>query len=258
MRKVDVARSGLVLAIVLAARGAHADEETDKQAHAAADAGATLFDKDDFAGAANKFQEAYALNHDPSYLFNIAQAYRHTGDCIRSADYYGRFLADVPHPPNEDKIRVWYASELHCAKERAASQPHDAEPAKPHPDEQPVTQTPPPSGGRRGIALVLASTGAVALGVGGFFIWDANFLSTRRAAYLDHCTIDNRCSAAVVDDYDHRGARADTLMIVGLVAGGVALAASATVYLVSRSETALPVAVAPTRGGAVVTAAFAW
>src|SRR5687768_2672987 len=127
------------LLLVLVATSAHADPQADQKAKAAADAGTALFNKDDFKGAASKFEEAFSFNRDPSYLFNIAQAYRLAGDCIRAADYYGRFLSAVPHPPHEDKIRVWYASQLQCAKEKSAAaeppKPDEPKPDQPKPDE---------------------------------------------------------------------------------------------------------------------------
>src|SRR5262249_7162093 len=81
--------------------------DRDAQARAAADEGAARFHDKDFAGAAKHFKDAYELNQDPSYLFNVAQAYRHAGDCVNAAEYYRRFLAEVPHPPNEDMVRAW-------------------------------------------------------------------------------------------------------------------------------------------------------
>jgi hypothetical protein len=288
--------------ILLLAAVAHADPTQDAKAKAAANAGAALFGKNDFAGAAAKFEEAYRLNGDPSYLFNIAQAYRHSGDCARSADFYGRFLADVPHPPNEDKIRVWYASQLQCAKEKAAAQPIEPvnqEPDKQQPDKQeptkqeptkqeptkqeptnqePTTQEPTnqepakqvqetrvttsDGGGHPTLVLTLAATGALALGVGGFFAWDSGYLKDQRKSFLDTCTTQNRCSSAVINDYDHRGSRANTLAIVGFAAGGAAIAASATIYFVSgrrsSSSEMPPVAITPMQGGAIVTRGFAW
>lgn len=249
-------------AVVFATGVAHADPQLDAKAKQAADAGIALFNKDDFAGAAAKFEEAYGLNHDPSYLFNIAQAYRHTGNCVRSADYYGRFLSAVPHPPNEDKIRVWYASELQCAKERAANVPVEGPNQEP-PKQEPPKQEPPVvthGGGRhRGLAIALGATSLVAFGVGGFFAWDASYLSDQRASFLAGCSTSDHCSSAVVNDYDRRGSRAQTLAIVGFAAGGVALAAGVTLYLMAGSaESAPPVAITHVEGGAIVTRAFSF
>jgi tetratricopeptide (TPR) repeat protein len=256
-------------AVIVAALAcvAQAGPNEDAKVTAAADAGTALFAANDFAGAAAKFREAYDLSHDASYLFNVAQAYRHAGDCVRAADYYGRFLGEIPHPPNEDKIRVWYASEMQCAKERAASagpakpEPGKPEPAKPEPAKPaPLAQPPHDSSGHRGVVIGLAATSVVAFGVGGFFAWDSSYLENQRASFLNGCSSDNRCSSSIVNRYDSRGSRANTIAIVGFAAGGVALAAAATVFVLSgshASETA-PVAVVPLPGGALVARGWAW
>jgi tetratricopeptide (TPR) repeat protein len=239
-----------LIVIALLAGLAHADPDRDARAHAAADEGAALFAKNDFAAAAAKFTEAYEHNHDASYLFNIAQAYRHGGDCVRAADYYGRFLSEVPNPPNVEKIRVWYASQMQCAKERTS----DTTPPKPVPPPAPAHPN-----NHRGLVLGLAGTGIVALGVGAFFTWDASYLGDQRAAFLDRCNTENHCSSATVNDYDRRGSRANKLAIAGFAVGSIAVAASVTVFLLSRSETPTPaVAITPIENGAIVTRGFAW
>jgi tetratricopeptide (TPR) repeat protein len=261
------------LVIVLAAV-ASADPEQDAKAKAAADAGAALFAANDFAGAVGKFQEAYDLNHDASYLFNIAQAYRHANDCVHAADYYFRFLELVPHPPNEDKIRGWYSAARTCADEHKPAvvpppkpEPPKPEPPKPEPPKQeplppppPPPPTPPPTtSSHRGLVVGLGAAGVVALGAGTFYAWDSSHLDDHRKAFLAGCSRSNQCSAAVVNDYDSRGSRANTLAIVGFAAGGVALAAGAAIYVLgSRADEAPPVAIAPLPGGAVVTRGWAW
>jgi hypothetical protein len=257
-------RAALICMLVaVVARTAHADRQQDAAAKAVANAGVALFEANDFVGAANKFREAYDLNRDPSYLFNVAQAYRLGGDCVRSADHYGRFLAAVPHPPNEAQIRVWYASELECAKERAANQP--VEPlsqssTRTTPSHEPSPAPPAPRSRRIGLALTLAATGVVGLGVGGFFAWDSVYLKDQRQAFLDRCSTQDRCSAAVVNDYDRRGSRANTIAIIGFAAGGAAFAAGAVIFVLSRprADEVPPVAVTLTRDSAIVAHSFSW
>jgi tetratricopeptide (TPR) repeat protein len=254
-----------VLAVLLlAVTVASADPQKDAQA--AADAGAALFKQDDFIGAAKKFEEAYGLVRDPSYLFNIAQAYRHGGDCVRAADYYGRFLSEIPHPPNEDKVRVWYASQLQCAKEKAATlpveEPVEPEPPKPEPAKpEPLPPEPPepepakPSGGNgKIIAYTLGGVGVAALAFGGFFAWDAQYLEDQRRDLQKRCTTEQRCDADRINNYDRRGSRANKLMIAGFAVGGAAIAAGVTVYILSRRSSESPaIAIVPLEGGAMVT-----
>jgi tetratricopeptide (TPR) repeat protein len=272
-------RLALLAALALSSR-AYADDH-DARARAKASEATALFSKDDFAGAAAKFTEAYELNRDPSYLFNIAQAYRHAGDCERAAEYYGRFLSEVPHPPNEDKIRGWYTAQSACAKAHATTtavvttpkaEPPKAEPPKPDAVKQPPTTpaidtrsqdqvvTGPSSGvgGHRRLAAGLAGAGGVALGVGVLFAWDAHYLGSQRDALLARCSVASPCSSALVRDYNDRGSRANTLAIVGFAAGGVAIAAGLTMLVLSEGHGDSVIAVVPARGGAVASGAFTW
>jgi hypothetical protein len=60
------------------------------------DRGLRQYQTGDFEAAIESFLAAYALSNRPALLFNVAQAYRLTGDCGRAAEYYRRYLgADV-------------------------------------------------------------------------------------------------------------------------------------------------------------------
>ncbi|MBA3392188.1 MAG: hypothetical protein H0T89_06070 [Deltaproteobacteria bacterium] len=218
-------RYACIALILLRTASAHAQStERDAQARAAAEGGAALFRDKDFVGAASQFRAAHELNGDPSYLFNAAQAYRHAGDCAQAADYYARFLAEVPDPPNADKVRAWYASQLECAK--PSSQPPPPTPQQPIP--APAIA---PTRGHRALTIGLAVASAGAFAVGGFFVWDARYLDNQRDAALAACTVGTPCSAAVITDYDHRGSRANTLGLFGLGVGTLALATSAALFM---------------------------
>jgi tetratricopeptide (TPR) repeat protein len=256
----------MALAIMLAATTARAQpaqpapEDRDAQARAAADEGAARFAQNDYAGAIAKFKEAHDLNRDPSYLFNIGQAYRHAGDCVNAADYYGRFLNEVPDPPNAEKIRAWHTSQLDCAKALAPKQDKPiAQPPPQPPSREPTAPDPERDrGGRGGITLALAGAGVAASAVGGFFLWDSRYLHRQRDALLADCTIAAPCSGGLVDDYDRRGKRANTIAIIGLAVGGIALGTSAVLFVLDRRREAAPIAIAPVPGGAVIASALTW
>jgi tetratricopeptide (TPR) repeat protein len=245
----SVVAAVIVISFHLVAHAQPADR--DAQARTASDEGAARFHQKDFAGAAAYFKQAYELNQDPSYLFNIAQAYRHASDCVNAAEYYRRFLAEVPNPPNEDTIRAWYASQAKCENAQAQTKPS---PVSPPP---PASTHPRDGSDRRGLVLVLAGTSTIAFVVGGFFAWDAQYLADRRDAALASCTQPRPCSAALANDYDRRGRRAEIIATVGLAAGGVALVSSA-ILLVTRREKPPAMTVAPVAGGAIVSGGLTW
>lgn len=235
--------------------GAVADpvEDRTQQARAAADQGAARFHDRDYAGAVERFKAAYDLNRDASYLFNIAQAYRHAGDCVNSAEYYRRFLAEVPNPPNVERIREWYTDQQKCAEQRGGTAPRDRPDPVPH---RPAPTTPPRDTPSLVVPLVVGGVGVVALAVGGGFLVRASNLASERDRLLADCSLANPCSADLVTDLDRRGSRANTLGAVSLGIGVVAVAAGATLWALSRRRS--PVTIVPADRGAAVTAAWSW
>src|SRR5262245_1338853 len=175
--------AALVIAAIActAAPSARAQPATDAKtrANAAFAAGETAYKAGQFLDAAAQFKAAYDLDPDPGYLFNIAQAYRFAGDCVSAADYYRQFLTEIPDPPNADKIRGWADETAECAKAKtAAGASVESETGSPTGPVLVDTPTPAPArrGGHRTLAVVALAGGAVALGVAGFFTWDASFL----------------------------------------------------------------------------------
>src|SRR5688500_16608759 len=73
-------------------------------ARTAYQAATTAYANGRYGDAAERFKEAYSLDPDPGYLFNIAQAYRLGQLCANAVDYYDRFLAAVPDPPERDAV----------------------------------------------------------------------------------------------------------------------------------------------------------
>lgn len=249
----------VALAVALLTGVARADSEQDAKAKAVAEEGAALFDRNDFVGAAAKFEEAYAVNGDPTYLFNAAQAYRHGGDCVRAADDYRRMLAEVEHPPNEDKIRNWYESEAECAKQRTAAQPPPVTP--PHaPVVTTHTEAPAvpenPRSWHHPAAYTAFAVAGLALAGASYFAWDAHDAADRRDDLLSGCNDASPCSTSAVKDYDDRGDRAATLARVGLAITGVGVATGIVFLVLGRQGDSEQVTVAPARGGAVASAAF--
>jgi tetratricopeptide (TPR) repeat protein len=94
----------LVIVLMVGAVRIAAAQPVDPAVRARADAayaeGSTAYNADDFAKAAQKFEEAYSLIPDPAYLFNIGQAYRQQKDCVKAADAFKKFVALAPDAPN--------------------------------------------------------------------------------------------------------------------------------------------------------------
>ncbi len=48
----------------------------------------------DYDAAARLFEQAYGLDPNPNYLFNVGRVYEEKGDIRSAADYYGRFVKE--------------------------------------------------------------------------------------------------------------------------------------------------------------------
>lgn len=231
--------------------------------------GQDAYKKGNYAVAAAKFSAAYDADPDPVYLFNAAQAYRLGDDCVRAADFYQRFLAKVPNPPNADKIHGWADETAACAR---AKQP----PPAPHPDRTPGTTgtsatpappaaqpaTPPPAPAAaptrsRVPGAVLLGTGVVGLVVGGVFAAGWHAAQADSDAVCNHCTVwDPGFNQRLADDKSR--AKRDSALAISSFAVGGALVATGAVFLfvLDGTPAADRVTVAPTASGATVSTTF--
>lgn len=86
MSRVLVAIVVLITARFARADGSETHYETGKQLYAAKD----------FVGAAAEFEAARAIDPQPRYVFNLAQAQRMAGQCAEAVRSYEAFLATAP------------------------------------------------------------------------------------------------------------------------------------------------------------------
>lgn len=239
---------------------AWADNKTD--AAAAYSEGQKKFVGKDFAGAAKLFVEAYRLDPDPAYLFNIAQAYRLAQQCAEASTYYQQFLATVPEAPNATSVRGHIQEMDTCAKEQAAK----AAPPPPPDEIAPVPEPPPPpetGNGRRNVAIGLFGASAVALVGGVLFQRDVSKAEDERASL---CAEDLAGTGVCVWDADKetreqeledRGKRSATLSVVAFSVSGAALVGGIVLLATrrdARDEHALRIV--PTTNGALVRWSF--
>jgi hypothetical protein len=239
-------RTLLALAIVAGLTAAAAADDADPKAKAAAEfaEGQRLYDANLYPAAAAKFKAAWALDPDPAYLFNIAQALRFAKQCGEAGDYYRKFLAQVTSAPNLDKVQEYLAEVDACAKAQQLLPPQQPPPPPP-----PVHER---SDSKRG--LVIAGAGLVAVGVGIWFHWDAHYFTGRHDSYNATCSVQTPCMASELTYLDDKGHHAQTFAIVFDSVGVAALAAGAMLYVFrDRGGEQPPVAVSPMRGGGMVT-----
>lgn len=101
------------------------------------------FKAKDYDAAARLFDEAYKLDPNPNYLFNIGRVYEEKGDIRAAVDYYQRF---VKEPGVELESRELALQRLRVLKAilqetDAAAQPEE----QPKPEPEPVKTEPEPA-----------------------------------------------------------------------------------------------------------------
>ena len=82
-----------LLSVTLLANPVFADGKSDAQAQFLL--GQEAYKKDDYTTAIKYFEEAYKLDPNPVYLYNIAVAYELWGNKGKSAEYYEKYLPDA-------------------------------------------------------------------------------------------------------------------------------------------------------------------
>jgi hypothetical protein len=178
--------------------------------------GLERFRKKEYAGATRAFEEGYALDPRPEFLFADAQARRLAGDCRGAVPLYQRFLEKSPTPVQTSATHIALAR---CAQQMAREKPVTAPPPAPV-----VPPAPPPPWWRDRAGAALLGAGVLALAVGG------GFLASAHAARPPD-------DGLLFPDYRSRfetAERRQTIGIVTLAAGGALVAGGAARYLVVR------------------------
>src|SRR5262245_14326589 len=142
MQRCDL--RAIALWIVGIAISAHA-QPADDPGKAAYEEGRRLYDQKRWTAAIAKFEESYRLRHDAPSLFNIAQAYRLTGDCAHAIVSYRKYKEEFPSAPNLDKVEKFITELEPCAQQQAPVEPpKPTEPPKPPTPNEPPKPPPEP------------------------------------------------------------------------------------------------------------------
>ncbi len=218
--------------------------------------GKRFYDIGEFAKAVEVWKQAYVLSTAPMLLFNIAQAYRLSGDCTQALRFYSNYERESSNLTNRD--------ELEQARARCNPQPTGAHPPTPTPPPDTATEvvpttvpatpttvtaaSPPPElpapvedrSRYRTAGLITAGTGAVVLGASLVLALRARDRSSAVEAYRGEWTTEQ-------DDLQASGRRAATWSVVSGIAGALTVVAGGALYVYGSRETrpAIDVAIRP-------------
>lgn len=169
------------------------------------------YDLGEYPDAIEAFKRAYAMMPDPSFLFNLGQAYRQMRDCRDARAAYKAYLRHAPHD-DRAKVEKFIADMETCIRAE-----QDREAARLAALQQPQ---PPRSKRYRWAGMATAAGGVLAIGGGALF--SARALNAE--GDLERACREG-CATAEVADIDRRGRNASHAA-TGLYIGGGALVAT--------------------------------
>lgn len=123
-RKIVLAAALMGSSILLPAVSvnvAHAQESNKDKALDAYEKGDRQYNLGRWTAAIALFEQAYSLDPDAAYLFNIAQAYRQADDCKQAAFFYKRYLSINTAAPNRTQVEGYIQDLDEACRNRAQS-----------------------------------------------------------------------------------------------------------------------------------------
>ncbi|MCA9720603.1 MAG: hypothetical protein KC468_38425, partial [Myxococcales bacterium] len=109
----------------------------DLEAKAHLDRALELYTAGEYEEAIREFRSGYAIDPSPMFLFAWAQAERLTGDCLRAAELYRRFIATDPPEQQVAAAEAHIDSCSELAATEAASEQEQEDAAEPEPEPEP-------------------------------------------------------------------------------------------------------------------------
>ncbi|MBL8619856.1 MAG: hypothetical protein JNK64_01100 [Myxococcales bacterium] len=191
--------------------------------------GLERYEHGNLVGAIEAFEQGYAVDPRPEFLFALGQAHRRRGDCDRADRYFGEFLATNPSAGQADAARVQLTR---CEPAPPPPPPPAPPPAVAPPPPPPVVVAAAPRRDR--IAWIAGGAGIALAATGATLTW----LAHDRAADAD--------AATTYDRHHALAARARSFEIGGAIAlSAAAVAGGVVAWRVLRGgdERATPVRV---------------
>ena len=186
--------------------------------------GLERYEHGNLIGAIEAFEQGYAVEPRPEFLFALGQAHRRRGDCDRADRYFGEVLATGPSAGQADAARAQLAR---C---------EPAPPPPPPPRPVAIVAAPPPAlvvgpaaPRRDRVAWIAGGAGIALAASGATLVW----LAHARAADAD--------AATTYDRHHALAARARSFELGGAIAlSAAALAGGVVAWRVARGPSERP------------------
>lgn len=203
------------------------EPELDRAARLIFESASRAYEAGDFQDALDRYVQAYDLSQRALLLYNIALCHDRLDNEAKAAEYYERFVSEVPDSPRAPVAR----SRAEILRASEAEREAAATPVPPPTESQPTLQ----EADSRSLAGPIAAFGVAGVGLITFAV--AGLLSSSRLSSAeDTCAGPVGCDVAELDGVDRASLVADIglgVAIAGAVVGTILL-------LVGRKNTDEP------------------
>lgn len=245
-----IGRVALALALVVVVASSRVALAEPTEAERLYGEGQTAYDEGRYDAALAAWQKSYELSKIPALLFNIAQAHRLRGDCVKAVASYHKFIELDPQSSERPTAEGLLKELEPCPAAKPAPVPPVTKPiATGTQGGGEVVVDGNPGRGKRLVGYAVGGVGAALVVTGVVF-------GRKASSLADEVKTDcaDGCDWNSIKQKDADGRSAEKTQWILLGAGGAALATGAVFYYLGNKERASSsVAVQPRGGGAVVT-----
>ncbi len=205
------------------------DPDLESRADEHAAAASVAYEARDYEGAVREFEAAYAVDQDPSFLFNIGRVHEQAGNLAEAIDYYKRF---VHEPGVELEHRTLAKERIVALQEILETTDENANAVAPPPPEllEPRNEAPAPAGKQPGNGRGLLIAGAAVGGVGVLSLVAGGVFTA--LARRDAERVDTAPDGTRRRELEDSAIRNGTIGDATLITGGVLLAAGLPMVII--------------------------
>ncbi len=221
------------------------------------ESGARAYADRNYRAAIEKFVEAYAIDHDPNLLFNLARCYEKLGDVPAAIEKYEAFVA-APGADTQGRVKANVSlAELKQLRDQGGTDPGNAGPSSSEPSSPAADSVARScSSSRDPLPWLTLGAGVVVAGVGGtLYALGAHDHAqvTTSPGYGDPSVV-SAMTRAEAQSYVDSGTTKKVIGGIGLGLGGALIATSVVLFVTGKPESpssteAARLTVAPSANG---------
>ena len=203
------------------------------------EAGARAYQSRNYRAAIEKFVEAYAIDHDPNLLFNLARCYEKLGDLPAAIEKYQAFLA-APGADTEGRVKANASlAELERLRDQGGTKPVADEPSVGERSSAEADASADSSGAARGPwPWLTLGAGVLVTGVGAtlYALGVHDHSQVTGSAGYGNPSLVSPMTRAEAQSYVDSGNTKKIVGGIGLGLGGALIATSVVLFVTGKSE----------------------